>query len=68
MTFMRSLSETGATLSVSSKIKTIPVLLVELFQAQQVDDKAILASIILFAISFAFILALKRLTQKNAGH
>lgn len=68
MTFMRSLSETGATLSVSEKIKTIPVILVERFNAQTMDDKSILASIMLFALSFIFILALKRVTHKNANH
>ncbi|MCX6695242.1 MAG: iron ABC transporter permease [Candidatus Altiarchaeota archaeon] len=68
MTFMRSLSETGATLSVSDNIKTIPVLLVDLFNAHQVDDKAILASIVLFALSFVFILVLKSITNKNAKH
>ena len=66
MTFMRSLSETGATLSVSENIKTIPVLLVDLFNAQKVDDKAILASILLFAMSFVFIVLLKRNPNKNA--
>ncbi len=64
MTFMRSLSETGATLSVSQNIKTVSVLLVDLFKQGQVDDKTILACIILFAASFAFILFLKR--TKNA--
>jgi len=61
MTFMRSLSETGATLSVSENIKTIPVLLVERFTAGRVGDETILACILLFAISFAFILAIKRM-------
>ncbi|MFH1125943.1 MAG: iron ABC transporter permease [Candidatus Altiarchaeota archaeon] len=69
MTFMRSLSETGATLSVSENIKTIPVLLVNLFTSGEIDDKAILACIILFVLSFIFILALKRReAHKNAVH
>jgi len=59
MTFMRSLSETGATLAVSDKIKTIPVVLVDAFTKGQVKDDTILACIILFAISFAFIIVLK---------
>ena len=66
MTFMRSLSETGATMSVSDKIKTIPVLLVDLFTSETISDKAILASILLFAISFIFIIVLKTVTHKNA--
>jgi thiamine transport system permease protein len=65
MTFMRSLSETGATLSVSENIKTIPVLLVELFNKGGMDDKAVLACIMLFAVSFAFILALKKQEVKD---
>lgn len=68
MTFMRSLSETGATLSVSENIKTIPVLLVEYFTSGQIDDKAILACIILFSISFGFIVVLKRRDSRNAGN
>ncbi|MBM3309291.1 MAG: iron ABC transporter permease [Candidatus Altiarchaeales archaeon] len=68
MTFMRSLSETGATMSVSGKIKTIPVLLVELFNKGGMDDNAVLACITLFAVSFAFILALKKQEVNNAQH
>ena len=69
MTFMRSLSETGATLAVSENIKTIPVLLVEIFTKGKVDDKTELACILLFAISFAFIVVLKRLDHsQNAKH
>jgi len=60
MTFMRSLSETGATLSVSENIKTIPVILVDMFTGGTVGDEAILACIILFAISFVFIMFLKK--------
>ncbi len=67
MTFMRSLSETGATLSVSENIKTIPVLLVDLFSSDSLDQKAVLACILLFALSFVFILWLKKLDlNKNA--
>ena len=68
MTFMRSLSETGATLSVSERIKTVPVLLVDLFARGEVEDKTVLACVILFAISFAFIILLKRSdASKNAA-
>jgi thiamine transport system permease protein len=65
MTFMRSLSETGATLAVSENIKTIPVLLVDLFAKGQVDDKTTLACIILFLMSFAFIIVLKKKGASN---
>jgi len=67
MTFMRSLSETGATMSVSSKVKTIPVLLVDLFMNDKLSDEAILACILLFMLSFAFILMLKRVSSNKNG-
>jgi len=60
MTFMRSLSETGATMSVSRNIKTITVVLVELFEGGQVGEEAILACILLFALSFIFLVMIKR--------
>jgi thiamine transport system permease protein len=62
MTFMRSLSETGATMSVSSSIRTIPVLLVELFSGGALSDDAVLACVLLFAVSFAFIFLLKKVS------
>jgi thiamine transport system permease protein len=69
MTFMRSLSETGATLAVSERIRTIPVLLVDLFASEKVDEKTELACILLFAISFGFIIALKAIDKgKHASH
>jgi thiamine transport system permease protein len=61
MTFMRSISETGATLAVSDKVKTIPVLLVELFGKETIDQKTMLACVLLFLCSFALIIALKRM-------
>jgi len=66
MTFMRSLSETGATLSVSDKVKTVPVLLVDAFMGGKVDDKTTLACILLFTASFILIMALKAADKKNA--
>lgn len=69
MGFMRSLSETGATLAVSEKIKTIPVLLVEIFNKNQFDEKAIFTCILLFLLSFIFILILKKTEERgNARH
>jgi thiamine transport system permease protein len=65
MTFMRSLSETGATMSVSEKIKTVPVLLVDLFTKGKVDDKTILACILLFILSFVFIFCLKMMDSRK---
>jgi len=65
MTFMRSLSETGATMSVSEDIKTIPVLLVELFKKDILSEEAILACILLFALSFIFLLILKKTGRRH---
>ncbi|MFH0862909.1 MAG: ABC transporter permease subunit [Candidatus Altiarchaeota archaeon] len=69
MTFMRSLSETGATLSISKSIKTVPVLLVDQFSKGRVDEKTELACLLLFFISFALIIILKTFgSGKNAEH
>ncbi len=67
MTFMRSLSETGATLAVTKNIETIPVLLVNLFKQGEIADTTILACILLFAIAFGFIIALKKTNVGGHG-
>lgn len=59
MAFMRSLSETGATLAVTGKIKTVSVLIVDLFKADKLNEAAF-ASLILFVIAFFFLFLLKR--------
>lgn len=59
MAFMRSLSETGATLAVTSKIKTLTVLIVEQFNTGNLSEAAF-ACMILFGISFIFLVLLKR--------
>jgi len=58
MAFMRSLSETGATLAVTDKIKTIPVLIVELVESGELNQAAF-ACTVLFVISFVFLIVLK---------
>jgi len=59
MAFMRSLSETGATLAVTGKIKTVSILIVDLFKAERFDEAAI-ACVILFSVAIAFLYILKR--------
>jgi thiamine transport system permease protein len=59
MAFMRSLSETGATLAVTGKIKTVSILIVDLFKADRLNEAAF-ASLILFVIAFIFLFLLKR--------
>ncbi len=58
MAFMRSLSETGATLAVTDKIKTIPVLIVELVKQNELNQAAF-ACTVLFVIAFLFLIILK---------
>jgi thiamine transport system permease protein len=59
MAFMRSLSETGATLAVTGKIKTVSVMIVDLFKAERFDEAAI-ACVILFVVALCFLYILKR--------
>ncbi|QLJ53466.1 MAG: ABC-type iron transport system, permease component [Candidatus Fermentimicrarchaeum limneticum] len=59
MAFMRSLSETGATLTVSKTFKTIPVLIVEFVKASKYGDAAF-ASALLLGVSFIAAYLLRR--------
>jgi len=63
MAFMRSISETGATLAVSHDIKTVSVLIVDLVKNNQLSEAGFL-SFILFVIGFIFLLILK-MTKRN---
>ena len=58
MVFMRSLSETGATLAVTKNIKTIPVYIVELVKSNQLNQAAFV-SVVLFALAIMFLTILK---------
>jgi thiamine transport system permease protein len=58
MAFMRSLSETGATLAVSDKIKTAPVLIVEMVKKGEINQAAF-ACTVLFVIAVIFLIVLK---------
>ena len=59
MAFMRSISETGATLAVSKNISTVPVLIVNFVNAEKFPEAAI-ACLILFAISFVLLVIMRR--------
>ncbi len=58
MAFMRSLSETGATLAVSDKIKTIPILIVDLVNQNKLNEAGFVA-LCLFVIALVFLFVLK---------
>jgi thiamine transport system permease protein len=58
MAFMRSLSETGATLAITSNIKTIPLFIVELVGKGEISQAAF-ACTILFIVSIIFLVILK---------
>jgi len=62
--FMRSVSETGGTLAVSTTIQTIPLLIVNLSKAGQ-NAQAASAAVLLVAISILLILALKWSQKKK---
>ena len=59
MAFMRSISETGATLAISKTIPTVPVLIVNLVKAEKLAEAAV-ACAVLFAISFVLLLVMRR--------
>ncbi|NYZ78907.1 iron ABC transporter permease [Candidatus Micrarchaeota archaeon] len=59
MAFMRSLSETGATMAVSTTFKTVPVLIVNFVKANQYGDAAF-ASALLLCVSFVAAYLLRR--------
>jgi len=58
MVFMRSLSETGATLAVSKNIKTIPVYIVELVKTNELNQAAFVSAV-LFMLAIVFLTLLK---------
>jgi len=64
MAFMRSLSETGATLAVSDKIQTVPILIVDLVKQGQFGQAAFISTL-LFIIALVFLYVLKHLTYRT---
>ena len=63
MTFTRSMSETGATIITMGTERTIPVLLVDFFEASTFPAAAFAATILII-ISFAMLLLLRRITRR----
>lgn len=70
MAFTRSLGETGATQSVSTQVKTIPILLVDLINQKTAASlyQAALAQLVLLIVSFAAILGLRFLVERRRRH
>ena len=64
MTFTRSMSETGATIICMGTERTIPVLLVDFFEASTFPAAAF-ASTILIIISFAMLIILRSITKRR---
>ncbi|MFA5107970.1 MAG: ABC transporter permease subunit [Candidatus Micrarchaeia archaeon] len=62
--FMRSVSETGGTLAVSSKIQTVPLLIVNLSKAGD-SAQAAFSAAVLVALALVFVLALRWNQQKK---
>jgi len=62
MAFMRSLSETGATMAVSKEIKTIPIIIVDLVKSGKNSEAAFVSSV-LFVLTIMFLIALKRINK-----
>ncbi len=58
MAFMRSISETGATLAISHNIKTVSILIIDLVNSDRLSEAGFL-SFVLFVIGSLFLLALK---------
>ena len=64
MTFTRSMSETGATIICMGVERTIPVLLVDFFEASTFPAAAFAATI-LIVISFVMLIILRSITQRD---
>lgn len=64
MTFTRSMSETGATIICMGVERTIPVLLVDFFEASTFPAAAFAATI-LIVISFIMLIILRSITQRS---
>lgn len=64
MAFMRSLSDTGATIAVSQRIKPVSVLIVELVKAGRMAD-ASSASLMVLVFSLLALLTLRKLAYKR---
>lgn len=66
LAFTRSLGETGATIAISSDVNTVPVYITNLVSAGQYTEAA-MCSIILIAICFVLMMAVRALTHRRQG-
>lgn len=64
LAFTRSLGETGATLSISSSVNTVPIYITNLVKAGDYDQAAV-CSIILIVICFILMMAVRALTASR---
>ncbi len=66
LAFTRSLGETGATLSISSNVSTVPIYITQLVQDGNYAEAA-LCSIVLILICFILVLAVRMVTGRRKG-
>ncbi|MCL1811160.1 MAG: ABC transporter permease subunit, partial [Methanomassiliicoccaceae archaeon] len=64
LAFTRSLGETGATIAISDSVKTVPIYIMDLIKANNYSEAA-LCSIILIAICFVFMFAIRVLISRG---
>ena len=64
--FTRSLGETGATLAISSDVSTVPIYITNLVSAGDYTEAA-MCSIVLIAICFILMMAVRMLTHRRQG-
>lgn len=66
LAFTRSLGETGATLSISTSVNTVPIYITELVKAEAYGEAA-MCSITLIAICFVLMFVIRLLNRKRSG-
>lgn len=67
LAFTRSLGETGATIAISNEISTVPVYITQLIKSGAYTEAA-MCSIILIAICFVLMLAVRAITHRRGKH
>jgi ABC-type Fe3+ transport system, permease component len=67
LAFTRSLGETGATLAISDSVKTVPIYIMDLINDKMYSEAA-LCSIILIAICFVLMVAVRIILNRGEHH
>ena len=67
LAFTRSLGETGATLAISDSVKTVPIYIMDLINGKMYSEAA-LCSIILIAICFVLMVAVRIILNRGGQH